>query len=213
SNKNREIHKGKEKSGGSFCLNCQAWKGQLGLEPTSEMYIEHLTDIFNEAKRLLKKEGTLWLNISDTYAGSGGAGGDYNKGGLREGQPKFKQGETRLQPKCLCMIPEHLAWSLIQNGWILRNKIIWFKPNSMPSSVKDRFSNRWEYLFLFSKNGKYYFDLDAVRELHKTSGDYARKTYQNKLNVSNRSKAIGEQYSRENLAKPNYPSGKNPGDV
>ena len=211
SNKNPEIHKGKEKSGGQFCCSCGAWRGQLGLEPTPEMYIEHLTEIFNEVKRMLKKEGTLWLNIGDTYGGSGGAGGDYNKGGLREGQPRFKQGETRLQPKCLCMIPERLAWSLIQNGWILRNKIIWFKPNSMPSSVKDRFSNRWEFIFLFSKSKKYFFDLDAVREPHKTKGDY--KSYKDKLKISGRSNTIGQKYTRENLGKPNYPSGKNPGDV
>ncbi len=139
------------KNQGNFCLKCQAWKGQLGLEPTPEMYIEHLTEIFNEAKRLLKKEGTLWLNMGDTYGGSGGAGGDYNIGGLREEQPKYKQ-PLKIMPKCLLMIPERLSWSLIQNGWILRNKIIWYKPNSMPSSVKDRFSNRWEGLFLLVKS-------------------------------------------------------------
>ena len=141
------------KNQGNFCLKCQAWKGQLGLEPRPEMYIEHLTEIFNEAKRLLKKEGTLWLNMGDTYGGSGGAGGDYNIGGLREEQPKYKQ-PLKIMPKCLLMIPERLSWSLIQNGWILRNKIIWYKPNSMPSSVKDRFSNRWEGLFLFVKSSK-----------------------------------------------------------
>jgi len=146
------------------CLKCGAWKGQLGLEPTPELYIEHMTEIFHEVKRVLKKEGTLWLNIGDTYSSSGGAGGDYNNGGLKEGQPKYKQGTSSLQPKCLCMIPERLVWSLIQDGWILRNKIVWYKPNGMPSSVKDRFSNKWEYIYLFSQSKKYYFDLDAVRE-------------------------------------------------
>lgn len=139
---------------GNYCQKCQAWRGQLGLEPTPEMYIEHLTEIFNEVKRILKKEGTFWLNISDTYSGSGGAGGDYNIGGLREGQPRFKQGETKLQPKCLLMIPERLSWSLIQNGWILRNKNIWHKPNAMPSPFKDRFSNTYEFVYMFSKNNK-----------------------------------------------------------
>ncbi len=190
------------KNQGNFCLKCQAWKGQLGLEPTPELYIEHLTAIFNEAKRVLKKEATLWLNIGDTYGGSGGAGGDYNKGGLREGQPRFKQGEARLQPKCLCMIPERLALSLIQNGWILRNKIIWFKPNSMPSSVKDRFSNRWEHVFLFSKSKKYYFDLDAVREPHKYDG---RKDTLYKGGPKDMQIGKHERW-------PN-PAGKNPGDV
>ena len=162
------------------CLKCQAWKGQLGLEPTPELYIEHMTEIFNGVKRVLKKGGTLWLNIGDTYGGSGGAGGDYNKGGLREGQPQFKQGKTKLQPKCLCMIPERLAWSLIQDEWILRNKIVWYKPNAMPSSVTDRFSNRWEYLFMFSKSQRYYFDLDAVREPH--SRDWSQEAWAKQIN-------------------------------
>ncbi|GAH75797.1 unnamed protein product, partial [marine sediment metagenome] len=131
SNKNPEIHKGKERSGGSFCQKCGAWKGQLGLEPTPEMYIEHLTQIFNEAKRVLKKEGTLWLNMGDTYGG-GQAHSDWN---VREDYPeekktggyhsklskeKWDSGLRKLMPKCLMMIPERLAWSLIQNGWILR---------------------------------------------------------------------------------------------
>ena len=132
------------------CSKCRAWKGQLGLEPTPELYIEHLTEIFSEVKRALKKEGTLWLNIGDTYGG--GSGGYYpheNELGASKSNIKFK-GVNK--PKCLMMIPERLAWSLIQDGWILRNKIIWYKPNAMPSSVTDRFSNRWEYVFMFSKS-------------------------------------------------------------
>ena len=138
-----------------FCLKCGAWKGQLGLEPTPEMYIEHLTEIFNEVKRVLKKEGTLWLNIGDTYGGSGCGRHDYREKESISPIALFSNKDNpqqKLMSKCLLMIPERLAWSLIQNGWILRNKIIWFKPNSMPSSVKDRFRNRWEYLFMFSKN-------------------------------------------------------------
>ncbi len=137
---------------------------QLGLEPTPEMYIEHLTEIFNEAKRVLKKEGTLWLNIGDTYFAHGGSrgnktcpGADTLRGNpfLKEVAPAFRADpKCGLQSKCLCMIPERLAWSLIQNGWILRNKNIWYKKNAMPSSVTDRFSNRWEYLFMFSKSTK-----------------------------------------------------------
>jgi len=167
SNENPEIHPGKEGSGGNYCQKCDAWKGQLGLEPTPEMYIEHLTEIFNEVKRVLKKEGTLWLNMGDSYMGSNQGYGqhgppttgfqDVKKGYYAAGEFKrtplsFKH--PTLKAKCLCMIPERLAWSLIQNGWILRNKIIWYKPNAMPSSVTDRFSNRWEYLFMFNKNSK-----------------------------------------------------------
>ena len=148
------------------------------------MYIEHLTKVFSEAKRVLKKKGTLWLNMGDTYWGGKGKSGYPLP---HKEDERYKQGKTLqhgyqvpgymemrpadgkhdfIQSKCLCMIPERLAWSLIQDGWILRNKIIWFKPNSMPSSARDRFSNRWEYIFLFSKSRKYYFDLDAIREPH-----------------------------------------------
>lgn len=154
------------------CSKCQAWKGQLGLEPTPELYIEHLTEIFNEVKRILKKEGTLWLNIGDTYWGGKGKSGyplphdedrrhkegktlqhGYQVPGYMEMRPPDGKHDF-IQPKCLTMIPERLAWSLIQSDWILRNKIIWYKPNSMPSSVKDRYTNKWEYVFMFNKSDK-----------------------------------------------------------
>ncbi|MHA1225205.1 MAG: DNA-methyltransferase [Candidatus Hodarchaeales archaeon] len=196
-----------------ICQKCGAWRGQLGLEPTPEMYIKHLTNIFNEVKRVLKKEGTLWLNIGDTYGGSGGDHKEWHKndagfqGGLMRGCQLKK-----LMPKCLLMIPERLAWSLIQDGWILRNKIIWHKPNAMPSSVKDRFSNKWEYLFLFSKNKKYYFDLDLIREpyikpLNRWGGD--------KLIAKGKStwdEATGQTTYRNRDMRPNA-LGKNPGDI
>jgi len=109
------------------------------------------------------------------------------------------------------MIPERLAWSLIQDGWILRNKIVWYKPNGMPSSVKDRFSNKWEYVFLFSKSKKYYFNLDAVRGKNLTSYEDAWRP-----NVYPDKKS-GETYSsmRSNLRghEKLNPLGKNPGDV
>jgi len=160
------------------CLKCQAWKGQLGLEPTPEFYIEHLTEIFNEVKRVLKKEGTLWIVIGDTYFGSGCGTNDYrtpasisiSRPMLYDGpRPQNIKKHSYLKPKSLCMIPERLAWSLIQNGWILRNKNIWHKRNSMPSSVTDRFSNRWEYIFLFSKSQRYFFDLNAVSVPSRTT--------------------------------------------
>jgi len=112
------------------CSQCHAWKGQLGLEPTPEMYIEHMTEIFSEVKRVLKAEGSLWLNMGDTYSGSGKGSGDDKpdpkfKGGGRERTLKADK-DNSLPSKCLCMIPERLAWSLIQDGWILRNKIVWY---------------------------------------------------------------------------------------
>ncbi len=187
---------------------------QLGLEPTPELYIEHMTEIFSEVKRVLKKEGTLWLNIGDTYGGSGGDHKEWHKndagfqGNLMRGcQPK------KLMPKCLCMIPERLTWSLIQNGWILRNKIIWFKPNAMPSSVTDRFSNRWEYIFLFSKSQRYFFDLDGVREPHKESSIQRDKQGYKSSPMKGRYTMPGEKREGTSDQEFNNPLGKNPGDV
>ena len=121
------------------------------------MYIQHLIDIFDEVKRILKPEGTCWIVIGDTYSGSGGAGGDYDEGGFREGQPRYKQGKVELPAKSLCQIPSRLAIAMVDNGWILRNEIIWAKPNCMPSSATDRFTVDFEKVLFFSKTQKYYF--------------------------------------------------------
>ena len=184
---------------------------QLGLEPTPELYIEHMTEIFGEVKRVLKKEGTLWLNIGDTYSGGGVTNNERENKQVCNIPPR---GSGLILPKCLCMIPERLAWSLIQDGWILRNKIIWYKPNGMPSSVKDRFTNKHEYIYLFSQSKKYYFDLDAVREPHAESGIQRMK-----YPVSDWRGSSGKSSWCQTKDNPDKhiidynPSGKNPGDV
>ena len=128
-----------------YCAGCLAWKGSLGLEPTHDLFIKHLCDIFDETKRVLKDEGTLWVNLGDSY----GAGtGDFNKS--------------------LVGIPFRFATEMLERGWTLRNTIIWHKRNCMPSSIRDRFTVDFEYVFLFSKNKKYFFNQQF--EPH-TSGD------------------------------------------
>jgi len=204
----------------NLCLKCGAWKGQLGLEPTPEMYIEHMTQIFHELKRILKKTGTFWLNMGDTYSsGSGSTNTGFNeRWGNSPGRKKQENPKPKIQAslplKCLCMIPERLAWSLIQDGWTLRNKIIWYKPNGMPSSVKDRFTSKWEYIFMFSKSRKYYFDLDAVREPFKEATyertKYAYNPY--KGDIQGAIKHTGQRKFAENVKSGNL-LGKNPGDV
>ncbi len=151
----------------NFCSICGAWRGQLGLEPTPELFIKHLLDFFDDVKLKLKDEGNCFVNLGDSYFASGGAGGDYNEGGLREGQPKFKQGTNKhqyLKPKSLVMIPERFAWGMIERGWILRNSIIWYKRNHMPESVTDRWTKAHEVIYFFTKQQKNYFNLDAIRE-------------------------------------------------
>jgi len=137
---------------------------QLGLEPTFQQYIEKLVAIFSEVKRVLKKEGSCWVVISDTYSGMKRG----NTNGTGKGTVKQKEGinqfgfvkekQTTVPEKSLCMIPERFAIAMIDHGWILRNKIIWHKRNCMPSSAKDRFTVDYEFLYFFSKSQKYYFE-------------------------------------------------------
>ena len=142
----------------AFCKKCNAWWGQLGLEPTFNQYIQNLCIVFEKIKKSLKPKGTLWVNLGDTYAGSGGAGGDWTKGG-RAKEPKWKQPKIDYPAKSLFMIPFRFATKMVDDfGWILRNTIIWQKPNCIPSPVKDRFTVNFEYLFLFSQSNKYFFN-------------------------------------------------------
>jgi DNA modification methylase len=148
-------------------------EGQIGLEKTPEEYVEKLVNIFREAKRVLKKTGTLWLNLGDSYAGSmkgsNGSGGFSVKSKVQLGNrgsfvqpPDWKN--IRLKPKDLVGIPWRVAFALQKDGWYLRQDIIWAKPNPMPESVTDRCTRSHEYIFLLSKNPKYYFDNDAIKE-------------------------------------------------
>lgn len=141
--------------------------GQLGLESSFEEYIEKLCDIFDEVQRVLKDEGTCWVNIGDSYNGSGKAGKnpEYQKkhtsfGKVMTEKSKFGMptNDKRIGKKSLIGIPFRFALEMINRGWILRNTIIWHKPNCMPSSAKDRFTVDFEYLFFFSKNKRYYFE-------------------------------------------------------
>lgn len=145
--------------------------GQIGLEETPDAYIERLTDVFREVRRVLRNDGTLWVNIGDSYAGGGG--GNYNKTGINNagGQHitnKRNRDEwlksVNLKPKDLIGIPWMLAFSLRADGWYLRQDIIWQKPNTTPESVRDRCTKSHEYIFLLSKSPQYFFNHDAMKE-------------------------------------------------
>lgn len=139
--------------------------GQLGLEPTPEEYVEKLTTIFHEVKRVLKNDGTLWLNLGDSYSGSGIGTAEQTLG-----QSKYKDFKSPnrvykgLPRKNLVGIPWRVAFALQADGWYLRQDIIWAKVNHLPESVKDRCTKCHEYIFLLSKNDKYHFDYKAIRE-------------------------------------------------
>ena len=151
-------------------------EGQLGLESTPEEYVERMVEVFRQVWRVLRDDGTLWLNLGDSYAGSVGNRNGSNSSTLKGGvggcaadaavnrkvihKPIF----TGLKPKDLCGIPWRVALALQADGWYLRQDIIWHKPNPMPESVRDRCTKAHEYLFLLTKKPKYYCDMEAVKE-------------------------------------------------
>jgi DNA modification methylase len=143
--------------------------GQIGLERTPEEYVAILVGVFREVRRVLKPDGTLWLNLGDSYA-SGEVGRHDQKGGSLGigkgfGVPRqYAKLESGLKPKDLVGIPWRVAFALQADGWWLRSDIIWHKPNPMPESVTDRPTKAHEYLFLLTKAERYYYDVDAIRE-------------------------------------------------
>jgi len=181
------------KTQSAYCVKCGAWHGSLGLEPTPELYVKHLTDIFKLARQKLRKDGSLWLNLGDSYAGSGCGTNDYrteksrsiNKSDKMFSKKPPQQKYTGLKPKDLCMIPAKVAMSLQADGWYLRSDIIWSKPNPMPESVKDRPTKAHEYIFLLSKSAKYYYDADAIKEKAKDLESYSGRRQRYNLSIEN----------------------------
>ncbi len=181
-------------------------KDQIGQEDSVEEYVNNLVVIFKYAKKVLKENGTLWLNIGDSYAGSGK---NRNADGVDYGiNPKYKDAKHaarrqgiikktplsgNLKPKDLIGVPWRVAFALQEDGWYLRQDIIWNKPNVMPEAVKDRCVKSHEYIFLLSKNKNYYFDYKAIQEKSVTienrppaivrNREYG---YKSKLNEKNR---------------------------
>lgn len=138
---------------------------QIGLEQTPDEYVLHLVEVFREVRRALRDDGTVWLNLGDSYSGSG-KGGQSESKRSKNWQPGYaNHGKTYgLKNKDLIGIPWRVAFALQADGWYLRQDIIWSKSNPMPESVKDRCTKAHEYVFLLSKNAKYYYDADAVKE-------------------------------------------------
>ena len=161
------------------CKKCGAVRvdEQVGLEETPEEYIQKLVDIFAEVKRILKDDGTLWLNIGDSYAGGAGRWGGTdemsdmqkgNQGSVTQIGTAKKWQHATIKPKDLIGIPWMLAFALRENGWYLRQDIIWAKPNPMPESIKDRCTKSHEYVFLLTKNAHYHFDYESIQEISNT---------------------------------------------
>ena len=158
-----------------FGLRDYGHEGQIGLEETPEAFVQKMVEVFREVKRVLRDDGTLWLNLGDSYAGSGkGRNGD----GSPNVDPLSKQATSAgtiigkliksqtsdCKPKDLIGIPWRVAFALQADGWYLRQDIIWHKPNPMPESVTDRCTKAHEYVFLLTKSQRYYYDAGAVCE-------------------------------------------------
>jgi DNA modification methylase len=161
-----------------FGLRDYGAEGQIGLEDSPDAFVERLVEVFRGVRRVLRDDGTVWLNMGDSYAGDGGAGGVMASTGLgsvaRSALPRPEAADGRFarwrrdygdaKPKDLLMIPAMLALALRRDGWWLRSDIIWAKPNPMPESVTDRPTSAHEHLFLLSKSERYFFDAEAIKE-------------------------------------------------
>jgi len=193
-----------------ICSKCGAKRSdlQLGLEQTPEEYVANMVLVFREVWRVLRDDGTLWLNLGDSYNGSGkGANGDGSAGkagNINSGSKGTQQGTfiksdvMGLKPKDLVGIPWRVALALQADGWWLRQDIIWHKPNPMPESVTDRCTKAHEYIFLLTKSAKYFYDSEAVKERGvMVAGDSAGSTQRD----TQETHGLGGGNSGINLAK------------
>ena len=221
----------------AFCKKCGAWYGQLGLEPTLELYLNHLLQITSELKRVLKPDGVMFWNHGDCYGGSllGYGASAPSKTGFQapctidEKYTSEKPPMAGYKAKCMVMQNYRLILKMIdEQGWILRNDIIWYKPNHMPSSVKDRFANSYEHVFMLVKKRKYYFDLDAVKEEPKYMEVWSRKGSKKGTPYENNNPRLRWGLTKHEIAtdrtgnysyndplhkRPLNVKGKNPGDL
>jgi DNA modification methylase len=203
---------------------------QIGLEETPEVYVEKLVIVFREVRRVLKNDGTLWLNLGDSYWGGKGqsahgdperhiarmeAGITLQKPYQEIGHPGWtapKDGKHEIiKPKDLCGIPWRVAFALQADGWWLRSDIIWNKPNPMPESVTDRPTKSHEYIFLLAKSQKYYYDAEAIKEkgAEESIARYGRNsTYNGSKPYSMKQGPRGSKYSFSRSVNEEPPPGK-----
>ena len=219
------------------CSKCSAWSGQLGLEPDYHMYLDHLLMITAELKRVLKPTGTLWWNMGDSYNGNKEGKTDKKVSDyVKDAQDGLvKNASSSILIKSLMQLPTRFAIRMAdEQNWILRNNIIWHKRNHMPSSVKDRLTNSYESIFFFTKQKRYFFNLDAIRVPNKVMGVtdmrppgiLRQKLYKSTRYLQSNDPHLSQFKTKQDLTynrigfytdplytKPLNPLGKNPGDV
>ncbi len=173
-------------SGGKLCAKCNGWLGQFGLEPTVQMYVAHAVEVFREVRRVLRNDGTCWVEIGDSFSTQA-------VGGPRE--------------KNLMLVPQRLAISLQDDGWIVRSIVIWHRPNPMPEGVRDRPTQSHSYILMLTKGPRYFFDAEPLRQ-HNPRADETFKVYGNKGE-------LGARVARADAGRPivQNPNGSNPKSV
>jgi len=204
---------------GDTCSKCGARRvdQQIGLEASPAAYVETLRGVFAEVRRVLRPDGVLWLNLGDSYSsGHGTINEGFNeRSGNASGARKQEHARpsllSTLPPKNLLGVPWRVAFALQDDGWTLRNDVIWAKPNAMPESVTDRLSTRYEHVFLFSKSRRYWFDLDAIRETHAAKSIYQRDVAQRRPH--DLGKGTPAKGARPDGLRELNDKGANPGDV
>lgn len=182
-------------------------EGQIGLEATPEEFIERLVEVFREVRRVLREDGTLWLNIGDSYSGSSTGQDDPTQRRYADAETKpktaseyrkNKRPDAGLKPKDLCMVPWRVAMALQADGWYLRSVIVWAKKSPMPESVRDRPTSAWEPIFLLAKSERYYYDAEAVKEKSVSTGGAAF----GKVSAEDEARAAGQAVRR--YERPDY---------
>lgn len=148
---------------GQFCQRCGCWRGELGSEPTPELFLAHLLTVFDAVWRVLRDDGTLWVNLGDTYAANRTYQVPDGKW-VDVGNDKAMQVPAGLKEKDLCGIPWRFMLAMQERGWYCRSVIVWAKTSAMPESVRDRPTSAWEPVFLFAKSARYFYDAESVRQ-------------------------------------------------
>lgn len=202
------------------CAACGAWRGQLGLEPSLDQFIANIVEVAESVRHVLRPDGSFWLNLGDSYASSGGPQTGENMGAPKRVPETQPTRTTQFPAKSKMLVPHRIAIALQDAGWLVRNDVVWHKPNPMPESVTDRLSTTFEFVFHLTPNPSYHYDLDAIREPYadatvtsaeeghgwsgagKTSPDDDFATGSGGLNDPDTTRA-------DCL----HPGGKNPGDV
>lgn len=201
-----------------YCVNCGAWRGQLGLEPHLGQFIKNLVEVGREVRRVLRDDGSWWLNLGDSFAGSWGAQSkDETENNLpqHDHPDKNPARHTSLRRKSKMLVPHRVAIALEDGGWLVRSDAVWSKPNPMPHPVKDRLHEHKEFLFHLTPDPDYWFDLDSIREPHKESSLNRSEGNFNSAGVG--SLEAPREDERDSVLMDGedalHENGKNPGDV